>query len=137
MKRPLWKPFRQRNPRIVGAVSLAVLVALVAVAFKIDDLAALTAAGSYRAAFRDASGLAPGNEVRVAGVRVGKVTAVELAGARAGGPATPYVRVRFRVDEDGIRLGRETAASKDTTRGSILPAFRSAMPSASSDTRLS
>jgi len=111
MKRPLWKPFRQRNPRIVGAVSLAVLVALVAVAFKIDDLAALTAAGSYRAAFRDASGLAPGNEVRVAGVRVGKVTAVELAGARAGRSATPYVRVRFRVDDDGIRLGRETAAS--------------------------
>jgi phospholipid/cholesterol/gamma-HCH transport system substrate-binding protein len=108
---PLWKPFRQRNPRVVGVVCLAVLIGLVAVAMKLDDLAALTAAGSYRAAFRDASGLAPGNEVRVAGVRIGKVTGVELAGARAGRSGQPYVRVRFRVDEDGIRLGRETGAS--------------------------
>jgi phospholipid/cholesterol/gamma-HCH transport system substrate-binding protein len=111
MRPPLWKPFRQRNPRVVGAVSLAVLVALVAVAFKLDDLAALTAAGSYRAAFRDASGLAPGNEVRVAGVRVGKVTDVSLAGARPRGSTEPYVRVRFRIDDDGLRLGRETGAT--------------------------
>lgn len=111
MRPPLWTPFRQRNPRVVGVVSLLVLVALVTVAFKIDDLAALTAAGSYRAAFRDASGLAPGNEVRVAGVRVGKVTAVELAGVRAGHGGQPYVRVRFRIDDDELRLGKETAAS--------------------------
>jgi phospholipid/cholesterol/gamma-HCH transport system substrate-binding protein len=111
MRPPLWTPFRQRNPHLVGAASLAVLAALVVGAMNLDALAGLTAAGSYRAAFRDASGLAPGNEVRVAGVRVGKVTAVELAGARADRAVTPYVRVRFRVDEDGIRLGRETAAS--------------------------
>ena len=111
MRPPLWTPFRQRNPRVVGAVSLMVLVAMVVVAMNLDALAGLTAAGSYRAAFRDASGLAPGNEVRVAGVRVGKVTAVELAGARAGRSATPYVRVHFRMDDDGVRLGRETAAS--------------------------
>jgi phospholipid/cholesterol/gamma-HCH transport system substrate-binding protein len=111
MRPPLWTPFRQRNPRVVGAVSLTVLVAMVVVAMNLDALAGLTAAGSYRAAFRDASGLVPGNEVRVAGVRVGKVTAVELAGARAGRSATPYVRVRFRLDDDGVRLGRETAAS--------------------------
>jgi phospholipid/cholesterol/gamma-HCH transport system substrate-binding protein len=103
-----WKPFRERDPRRVGAVSLAVLVALVAVAFRLDDLAALTAAGSYRAAFRDASGLAPGNEVRVAGVRVGKVTGVALARDRA---AAPYVRVDFRLDDGGVRLGRDTGAT--------------------------
>ena len=44
--------------------------------------AALDRRRTYQAAFRDASGLAPGNEVRVAGVKVGKVTDVELARAR-------------------------------------------------------
>lgn len=100
------KPFRERDPRRVGAVSLAVLVALVGVAFRLDDLAGLTSAGSYRAAFRDASGLTPGNEVRVAGVRVGKVTDIAL-----GRGPTPYVRVSFRLDDDGVRLGRDTGAT--------------------------
>jgi phospholipid/cholesterol/gamma-HCH transport system substrate-binding protein len=101
------KPFRERSPRAVGAVCLALLVGVVVVAFRLDDLSALTAAGSYRAAFRDASGLAAGNEVRVAGVRVGKVTEVGLA----RGPAGPYVRVRFRMDDGGVRLGRGTGAT--------------------------
>lgn len=101
------KPFRERNPVAIGAVGLAVLIGVVFAAFHLDDLAALTAAGSYRAAFRDASGLVPGNEVRVAGVRVGKVTDVGLARSAAG----PYVRVRFRLDDKGIRLGHDTGAT--------------------------
>jgi phospholipid/cholesterol/gamma-HCH transport system substrate-binding protein len=105
MRPPLWKPFRQRNPRIVGLVCVAVLAGLVLVAFRLDDLASLTAT-TYRAAFRDASGLAPGNEVRVAGVRVGTVTDVELAFQPKA-----YVRVKFRVEEDDLRLGTDTAAS--------------------------
>jgi phospholipid/cholesterol/gamma-HCH transport system substrate-binding protein len=100
------KPFRERNPVIVGAVGLAVLAGLVLAAFRLDDLAALSGR-SYQAAFRDASGLATGNEVRVAGVRVGKVTDVGLA--RGGGGM--YVRVRFRLDEDGIQLGQDTGAT--------------------------
>lgn len=101
------KPFRERNPVVVGAVSLTVLAALMLGAFQLDALAALTAQGSYRAAFRDASGLTPGNEVRVAGVRVGKVTDVDLAQGAAG----PYVRVRFRLEDRGVRLGRTTGAT--------------------------
>jgi phospholipid/cholesterol/gamma-HCH transport system substrate-binding protein len=101
------KPFRERNPVVVGAVGLAVIAALVLGAFQLDALAALTAQGSYRAAFRDASGLAPGNEVRVAGVRVGKVTAVDLAPGASG----PYVRVRFRLEDRGVRLGATTGAT--------------------------
>jgi phospholipid/cholesterol/gamma-HCH transport system substrate-binding protein len=100
------KPFRERNPVAVGAVSLAVLAALVLGAFQLDALAALTAT-SYRAAFRDASGLVAGNEVRVAGVRVGKVTGVGLA----RGPAGAYVRVTFRLEDDGVRLGATTGAT--------------------------
>jgi phospholipid/cholesterol/gamma-HCH transport system substrate-binding protein len=101
------KPFRERNPVVIGSVGLAALAGLVVGAFQLD---AITSIGdpAYRAAFRDASGLAPGNEVRVAGVRVGKVTDVGLA---RSGP-TPYVRVRFRLNRDsGVRLGRDTSAT--------------------------
>ncbi|SCL30965.1 phospholipid/cholesterol/gamma-HCH transport system substrate-binding protein [Micromonospora rhizosphaerae] len=99
------KPFRERNPVVVGAIGLVVIVAALLGAFQLDRLAALTGR-AYQAAFHDASGLTAGNEVRVAGVRVGTVTAVDLA----RGPA-PYVRVRFRVDDDGVRLGRDTGAT--------------------------
>lgn len=99
------KPFRERNPVVIGAVGLTVLAALLLGAFQLDWLASLTGR-AYAAAFRDASGLATGNEVRVAGVRVGKVTAVELARDRQ-----PYVRIRFRLDDDGVRLGDQTGAT--------------------------
>ncbi|WP_406044913.1 MCE family protein [Micromonospora sp. NBC_00898] len=99
------KPFRERNPVVVGATALTLILAALLGAFQLDRLAALTGR-TYQAAFRDASGLATGNEVRVAGVRVGAVTGVELARG-----AQPYVRVRFRVDDDGVRLGRDTGAA--------------------------
>ncbi|MEH0938961.1 MCE family protein [Micromonospora psammae] len=99
------RPFRERNPVVVGAVGLTLVVAALLGAFQLDRLADLTGR-AYQAAFHDASGLTTGNEVRVAGVRVGKVTAVELA--REG---APYVRVRFRVDDDSIRLGADTGAT--------------------------
>ncbi|MFB9237562.1 MCE family protein [Plantactinospora siamensis] len=98
-------PLRERRPALVGAVGLAVVAALLLAAFQLDWLAGLTGR-AYQAAFRDASGLAAGNEVRVAGVRVGTVTAVELAHADRS-----YVRVRFRLDDDGVRLGTETGAT--------------------------
>ncbi|MBM0236289.1 MCE family protein [Micromonospora sp. ATA32] len=99
------KPFRERNPVVTGVVGLTLIVAALFGAFQLDRLAALTGR-TYQAAFHDASGLATGNEVRVAGVRVGKVTAVELAPGRQ-----PYVRVRFRLDDDGVRLGNTTGAT--------------------------
>lgn len=42
-----------------------------------------SSASTYHAVFTDAEGLSSGSEVRVAGVRVGKVTDVELRGGRA------------------------------------------------------
>jgi phospholipid/cholesterol/gamma-HCH transport system substrate-binding protein len=106
----LWKStmkaFQERNPVTVGAVGLVVVAAVLLAAFHIDALTALTAS-SYKAAFRDASGLVAGNEVRVAGVKVGKVTGVGLAKGAKG----PYVRVTFRVDDDDVTLGAATGAT--------------------------
>ncbi|GAA5199044.1 MCE family protein [Rugosimonospora acidiphila] len=101
------KPFRERNPIVIGAIGLVVLVGLVVAAFNVDDLPVIGAGTTYRAAFRDASGLAAGNEVRVAGVKVGKVSSIGLA----QGPGGAYVRVAFRVDDRGLRLGTGTEAT--------------------------
>jgi len=94
-----------RHPVRIGVIGLVVLAGLMLAAFNIDDLPLIGGGTGYAAAFRDASGLAPGNEVRVAGVKVGKVTGVALD--RDG--QQPFVRVDFRVD--GVRLGRDTEAT--------------------------
>jgi phospholipid/cholesterol/gamma-HCH transport system substrate-binding protein len=103
-------PLRERHPAAIGAAALAVAVLLLYGAFHLQDLTRLFGGSAYSAAFRDASGLAAGNEVRIAGVKVGKVTAVALA--RDPGPAgATYVRVSFAVSDDGVRLGRDTGAT--------------------------
>jgi phospholipid/cholesterol/gamma-HCH transport system substrate-binding protein len=100
-------PSRRRSvsPAAVGVVGVIVAFLVLLAAFRIDDLPFIGGGATYSAAFRDASGLAEGNEVRVAGVKVGTVRAVELA--RHGG--TPYVRVTFRVK--GVSLGDQTGAT--------------------------
>jgi phospholipid/cholesterol/gamma-HCH transport system substrate-binding protein len=89
----------------VGLIGLLVGALLLLAAFNIEELPLIGGGDAHTAAFRDASGLAAGNEVRIAGVKVGKVTAVELARAGAG----PYVKVSFRTK--GAELGRETGAT--------------------------
>ena len=90
-------PVHRRHPAVTGAIGLAILVALIFGAFHIEDLPIIGGGVSYDAAFRDASGLTAGNEVRIAGVKVGKVTEGEpcargQSGLRAGG--LPHRRFR-------------------------------------------
>lgn len=94
-------PFRERNPVKVGAVSLMVLAALVLMAFKAESLPLIGGGDTYYAAFTDSSGIKPNDEVRIAGVRVGKVTAVDLDG--------DHVKVTFRISS-GAKFGTDTNA---------------------------
>lgn len=87
--RPLFRPLRERNPVLVGAVGLLVLALTCLVAYDADALPVIGGGTTYSANFTEAAGLRSGNEVRVAGVKVGKVTGVSLDGAR--------VKVSFRV----------------------------------------
>ncbi len=95
-------PFRERNPVVVGALSLAVITAMILAAFRADDLPLIGGGDTYYAAFSEAGGLRANDEVRVAGVRVGKVESVDLDG--------DHVKVAFRV-ENGVDLGPRTSAS--------------------------
>ncbi|MCP2165867.1 MCE family protein [Goodfellowiella coeruleoviolacea] len=96
----------RRDPITTGVVGLTVLGLLVLAAVNTDDLPIIGGGTTYTAEFSEAAGLSPGNEVRVAGVKVGKVTGVGLAG--------DHVRVTFRVTDAWIG-DRTTAAIKIKT----------------------
>jgi phospholipid/cholesterol/gamma-HCH transport system substrate-binding protein len=95
-------PFRERNPVTIGAVGLAVLGLLVLLAFKAEDLPFLGAGDTYYAQFSEAGGLKVDDEVRVAGVSVGKVRDITLESG--------HVLVTFKV-ATGTELGTDTGAS--------------------------
>ena len=96
------KPFRERNPVVVGAISLVALAVMLVAAFRADDLPIIGGGDTYHAMFTEAGGLKVDDEVRIAGVRVGKVDDIELAGDE--------VRVSFKVD-DAAGFGSETRAA--------------------------
>ena len=96
------KPFRERNPVMVGAISLVVLTLVMVAALRADDLPVIGGGDTYHAMFTEAGGLKVNDEVRIAGVRVGKVNEVELA--------QDQVRVTFKVD-DAADFGADTRAA--------------------------
>ncbi len=101
-------PFRERNPIGVGGVSILVIFALIAFAFSLDRLTFLRGVYTVQADFADAAGLTPENEVRVAGLRVGKVRTIELA-SDGSDEANDRVRVTMEID-GGIMMGSATNA---------------------------
>jgi phospholipid/cholesterol/gamma-HCH transport system substrate-binding protein len=94
-------PFRERNPVTIGAISIAVLIVLLIAAFRASDLPLIGGGDTYRAAFSEAGGLKGGDEVRIAGVRVGQVESVDLDGDQ--------VTVEFKVDTPS-KFGKDTGA---------------------------
>jgi phospholipid/cholesterol/gamma-HCH transport system substrate-binding protein len=82
-------PFRERNKTAIGGIGLLLILLLLAAAFNADKLPIIGGGTVYKAEFSEAAGLRPNDEVRIAGVKVGKVTAVDLAGDK--------VLVHFRV----------------------------------------
>ncbi len=68
----------RRSPITVGALGLLMLIMLSVSSFYLSDLPILGAGPRYTAQFSEAAGLQPGNEVRVAGIKVGKVDKVGL-----------------------------------------------------------
>lgn len=89
------KNFRERSPVLIGIVSILALAAGTTFAFSLDKLPALKKAYEITAEFRDAAGLTAENQVRVAGIKVGTVSQIELDGDR--------VRVTMEID-NGIQI---------------------------------
>jgi phospholipid/cholesterol/gamma-HCH transport system substrate-binding protein len=71
--------FRDRNPVRLGIVSILVMGFLMVASFSFKKLPFIANTYTLTAEFADAAGLIRDNEVRVAGIKVGRVTNVELA----------------------------------------------------------
>jgi phospholipid/cholesterol/gamma-HCH transport system substrate-binding protein len=97
------KPFSARNPTPIGAIGLVLILVILWAAFNASKLPLIGGGTSYSAYFSEAAGLRSGDEVRVAGVKVGEVDEVALAGNK--------VKVTFRVKSAFIG-DRSTAAIK-------------------------
>lgn len=95
------KAFSERNPLTLAIVGISVLVLAFLITFNVDRLPVIGSGQVYHAKFGEAAGIKPGDEVRVAGVKVGKVSDVTLDGTQ--------VDVAFRVKDAWI--GDETTAA--------------------------
>jgi phospholipid/cholesterol/gamma-HCH transport system substrate-binding protein len=95
------KPFRERNPVIIGVIGLSLIVLMMLGACRADRLPIIGSGDVYHADFAEIGALKAGDEVRVAGVSVGKVQDIELQGNK--------VRVTFKIDK-GTAFGTETGA---------------------------
>lgn len=91
----------KRSPAFMGVFGLAMVLLVTISAFFLDRLPIIGAGTKYTAEFSEAAGLKRGNEVRIAGVKVGQVSDVRLAGDR--------VLVDFRTQDAWV--GNETTAS--------------------------
>jgi phospholipid/cholesterol/gamma-HCH transport system substrate-binding protein len=87
------RSFRERRPGPIGVIGTVVLVGLAALVYFFPDLPGIGGT-SYEAEFSEAAGLRPDDEVRVAGIKVGEVTDVELDVDR--------VLVTFRVEDTWV-----------------------------------
>ncbi|MFC4001584.1 MCE family protein [Prauserella oleivorans] len=95
------KSFQKRNPVPIALVGIVLMVLGTVAALNTEDLPIVGSGTTYAAEFSEAAGLQDDDEVRIAGVKVGKVTDVELAGDR--------VRVSFKVKD--AWLGDRTTAT--------------------------
>ena len=93
--------FVERNRIVVAIVGLVAMTIVFLVTFNAASLPIIGGGKIYSAKFAEAGGLKEGNEVRVAGVKVGKVTDISLDGT--------VVEVKFRADVD--TLGDQTSAA--------------------------
>lgn len=95
------KRLKDRDQAAVGTVTIVLLVLGLLVAFNADNLPIIGGGTTYTAEFKESAGLRPGNEVRLAGVKVGAVRSVELVRNK--------VVVDFRVDD--VSLGDRSTVS--------------------------
>ena len=93
--------FRERNPIRIGIVSLIALGVLFGFVFELKKLPFIARSYTISAEFADAAGLSPDNEVRVAGIKVGRVTHVALGADRV------IVTLAIR---QGVEIPRDSTA---------------------------
>ncbi|MFL0580134.1 MCE family protein [Dietzia sp. 179-F 9C3 NHS] len=97
--------FRDRDPKWIGVWGSVGAVALMAISLSYDRIPYVNGTRNATAYVADAAGLNTGDEVQVAGMKVGAVRKIGLDGDR--------VKVDFAIDTD-VDLGEDTSAQIKT-----------------------
>ncbi|MGV0793229.1 MCE family protein [Mycolicibacterium sp. XJ1819] len=107
------KSFQERNPLIIGLIGVALFIGTALAAVNYDKLPFFSRGNTYSAYLAEASGLRQGADVRVSGVKAGKVESLKLDGNQ--------VLVEFKV-LDSIRVGdrSEAAVKTDSVLGAKI-----------------
>lgn len=138
------KPFRERNPVPIALIGVAVLLFLLFAAFNSEKLPLIGGGKVYNVAFAEAAGLKPGDEVRIAGVKVGKVddvalqgrhveASIRVKGASFGNTSRAAIKIKTLLGQkfvdlqpDGpgqLRSGGEIPLSRTVAPFDVVPAF--------------
>ena len=88
------KSFSQRNPLPIGIIGLVFLLVLLVAAFNAAKLPLIGGGTNYTAYFSESANLKPDDDVRIAGVKAGKVQDVTLDG--------PKVKVSFTIKDGWV-----------------------------------
>ena len=123
------RSFRDRNPYAVGIVSMLLIGAITGLAFMVGLLHLLEDTYAMQGSFTDAAGLRSGDDVKLAGVKVGRVTG-HLATDRRGSRQVEWViNTGVDISEDaGADIALETLLGSkfiritDATEGDELMA---------------
>jgi phospholipid/cholesterol/gamma-HCH transport system substrate-binding protein len=102
MSRTPGTSFTERNPLTIGIVGTVVILTLMALTYRFDELPFISGGRHMSAEFAEIGGLRSGNKVVVSGTTVGKVGSIKIDGGS--------VRVDFDLDNTKIRLGDATKA---------------------------
>ncbi|MGH3969495.1 MAG: MlaD family protein, partial [Mycobacterium sp.] len=99
------KSFNERNPVVIGLIGVILTGGLIVAALQYDKLPFFNTANHYEAYFAETGGLMTSAAVQVSGLRMGKVTGIDLNGTR--------VLITFTVART-IHLGERTEAAIKT-----------------------
>lgn len=97
------KSFRDRNPYVIGVLSVLFIVAATGAAFSVGLFHLLEHAYDMQGVFADSGGIRGGDNVLLAGIKVGRVTKVSADSLHG------HVIVKWKVN-NGIDLGPDTHA---------------------------
>jgi phospholipid/cholesterol/gamma-HCH transport system substrate-binding protein len=131
------KPLSERNPIIVAIVGLVILAGIALLTFDSANLPIIGGGTGYTAYFAEDAGLQAGNEVRIAGVIVGQVTGVSLAGnkvavsfkvknAWVGNATTADIKIKTLLGEKFLALDPQGNAPQNPA--TPIPLSRTTSP---------